>query len=238
MRVTFIDGAEVELLNFSSVEQYSFLRAVGVAGAALGGKANLPTLKSDVIYVLRNPYDHPRYLTSFPFELIAVNAEENRPFQFLYQFAHEMGHLMAQAGLRIRDQHRHCWIEEAICGAYSIYCMRIATENGEDWVRAGAAVYLSEYIIPSYGKPEIVDARWYRENSSHLQQADRLTDKIKPLSWLIADVLDAGEFISDNVALINTPLTSNISAYFEEWERRCSSDKNVPSLLRDRLRPA
>jgi hypothetical protein len=39
-----------------------------------------------------------------PFELVSLNAEENRPFQFIYQFAHEIAHVMAQAGRRFGSE--------------------------------------------------------------------------------------------------------------------------------------
>ena len=235
MRATFVEDIPVDLLNFAPVEQQGFSRAVAAVGAALGGKQSFPQLKSEVIYVVRNPYDHPRYLTEPPFELITVNAGENFPFQFLYQFAHELGHLMAQAGRRIGQAHRHCWIEEAICGAYSVHCMRTASQNGADWFPIGAADYLTDYINPTYGRPEIIDAKWYQDNLSHLQSAGQLTDKIKLLSWLIANELNAGEFILDNVAIIDTPLSPSVQTYLDEWERRCSVQKNVPRLLRERL---
>jgi hypothetical protein len=235
MQIQLANGIVVHLLNFAPSELGSFSLAVQLVGNTLAAKANFPTLKSNIIHVFRNMNDCPRYVVNSPFELISLRIAENKPFQFIYQFAHEMGHLMAQAGRRFGNKDRHAWVEEAICGAHSVFCMREASQSTRDWIRNGANEYLNDYIYKNYNLTAPIDEEWYCANFPHLVQADGLTDTIQSLSRLIADELCAGEFISDNVALIDTPLTPSISEYLHDWEGRCAVGKNVPKLLRERL---
>jgi hypothetical protein len=235
MQVPLPNGVVVSLLNFAPSEHYSFLLATQLVGNVLASKAQFPTLKSNIIHVFRNLNGPPLYVVNSPCELISLHVEENKPFQFIYQFAHEMAHLMAQAGRRFGNKDRRAWIEEAICGAYSVFCMREATTHSQDWFRSGANDYLNDYINKNYSSTVTIDEEWYRENLSHLVKVDTLTDTIKPLSRLIADELSGGEFISNNVALVDTPLTPSFSEYLRDWESRCAGGKNVPKLLRERF---
>jgi hypothetical protein len=66
----------------------------------------------------------PVYVANVPFELIKVNCAENKPWQYTYQVAHEFGHLSSRSDKRHPRQDGNAWIEEVICGAYSIYAIR------------------------------------------------------------------------------------------------------------------
>jgi hypothetical protein len=115
-----------------------------------------------------------------------------------------------------------------------VYCMREASKSTDAQLQLGANAYLND-LNKEYHTAVAIDATWYKANASDLSQARELTDKIKLLSRLIVDELSAGEFISDNVALIDTPLKPIIAEYLDEWEQRCTMGKNVPRLLRERL---
>ena len=142
--------------------------------------------------------------------------------------------MMAHAGARFDTENPHHWIEEAICGAYTVYCIRAASTSSEEWLRSGAKHYLADCIDKEYSSDVSITSEWYQTNAERLGQGG-LTDRIKPLSRLIADELSEGEFISNNVALIGTPLNPAISDYLDAWELRCATGKTVPRLLRERL---
>ena len=229
-------GLDIEFLNFNQLEIHGFFLAAKAAMDTLfAGVQTMPT-KSKVVYILRNPYDHPRYLTETPFEMITVNAGENKPFQFMYQFAHEIGHLSSQSSSRWNKVGRHQWIEESLCGAFSIYCLRAAATSGDlVWFRNGAQEYLTTYVEKAYPVGSQLGSDWFTANVSTLKRLNSLDDIIKPISRLIADEFSNGEFVLDNIALGETTLNTNVDEYLDEWSKRCSLQKNVPNLLKERF---
>ena len=123
MRLPFDKNVTFELLNFDPNDN-KIATAIKIIADRISSKCTLASLKSDTIYVFKNDYDSPRYWTTPPFELVSLAKNSSDAGSFIYQLAHELGHLTAQIGLR--ETNRHNWIEEAICGAYTIDCLRAA----------------------------------------------------------------------------------------------------------------
>jgi hypothetical protein len=71
-----------------------------------------------------------------------------RPWQYTYQVAHEFGHLGTRADKRYPRLDGNKWIEEAICGAYSVYAIRAMSE-AEGPLKSGAQNYLPGGGVPS-----------------------------------------------------------------------------------------
>lgn len=236
MKIGADAGLELEFLNFSAAEGENFSYAARVCIASLFGGAPNMKVKSSVVYVLRNPFDHPRYLTDVPFEMITVNAGENKPFQFLYQLSHEMGHLSSQSSLRWKKVGSHQWIEEALCGAFSIHCLRAAAASQDMiWFRTGAREYLTTYIDKAYSSTQQLTPDWFVEHQPTLVKLNSLDDLIKPVSRIIADEFPDGAFVADNIALGDVALNPNLRDYLDDWSSRCALRANVPSFLKKRF---
>jgi len=164
--------------------------------------------------------------------LISVNAGENDWLQFAYQLAHETGHLMAQSWQRHQKPGHHSWLEEAVCGAYTIYGLRELSKNQA--AQGPAHDYLTT-VEQEYSQDTVVDAAWYGTNEKHLAASTTLIDIIKPLSRLIADEFPDGKFILDNMALIGMPPILEVAEYLQQWEKKCAGDSSVPAFLLSRL---
>jgi hypothetical protein len=118
------------LTGFSELERPLAYIATSMIANLFFPNGNYPPLRSNVISIVRNPVAPvPRYAADVPFELIMVNCAENRPWQYTYQVAHEFGHLSTRADQRHPRQDGNMWIEEAICGAYSICAIRAMSET-------------------------------------------------------------------------------------------------------------
>jgi hypothetical protein len=117
-----------ELKGFSAQERDLAALATRFTADLFFPKGDFPPLKSNVITVVRTAEPRPMYVSGAQ-ELIHVNCSENRPWQYTFQLAHELGHLASRADLRFPRQDGNLWIEEAICGAYSVYALREMSET-------------------------------------------------------------------------------------------------------------
>jgi hypothetical protein len=227
------NGKSIYLLNYYDFPDFNTnLHSVL---AATVGKYGFPTsMRSDEIFVFSNTNNNPRYLSEpRKAEIISLDVKGNFPHQFTYQFSHELGHLMAQGWQRHQKPGQHVWIEEAICGAYSLYCMRALAGLPKSPLQQGAEDYLLN-CMPEYAEATI-DAQWYRTNKQHLHAATGLTDTIMLLSRLIADRFPSGCFIDDNIKLADVPLDTDLTNYLSHWASRCTRSENVPQLLQQSL---
>ena len=234
MKIQLCNDVTALLLNFSAAERGQFAEATQEIFKVTAEKYGFPSLRSSEIYVFRNLDDiAPRYLNEPAAEFISLTVEGNFPLKFAYQLAHETGHLMSQNWKRFGKAGHHPWIEEAICGAYTIYCLReLAKIDG--WWKTEGQKYLTDDIEREY-PPTTLDRDWYKTNKSHLEAALGLTEIIKPLSRLIADQFLDGEFVVDNKALVDMPPMSDVTDYLAEWKSRCARESALPALLQSRL---
>lgn len=220
------------LTGFSKVREPDVFIAAEWLVSLFTRAATLPRLKSSIVTVSRAAIDTPLYVHAAN-ELILLNCAINRPFQFAYQFSHEFGHLMAQAQSRLLQSGRHDWIKEAICGAYSVYAIRRMAAEGPMLLRDGAHSYLETCIQAEYYSQRHVDKTWFAEHREEIVTANNLNDRIKLISGMIADELHRGEFVNDNVSLINVPLNEDVRTYLRDWRANCHQYKCVPSILQN-----
>jgi hypothetical protein len=148
-----------ELCDFGDPEKPNAHIATRMTAALFFPNGDYPPLRSDVIRIVRDPNaSTPMYRADVSFELIIVNSEEDRPWQYTHQVAHEFGHLSTCSDKRHPRQDGNMWIEEAICGAYSIYAIRKMSE-AEGALKGGAQEYLHN-CLNDYHSHE-VDADWF-----------------------------------------------------------------------------
>ena len=120
------------------------------------------------------------------------------------------------------------WIEEAICGAYSIYAIRAMSE-AEGPLKSGAQEYLHTGLNDH--RSDEVDAGWFARHLPEFRTATTLTAPLMKLSGYITTRLPVGQVIADNRAIMDTPLNGDHSAYLSDWKRRCKGPRTVPALL-------
>jgi hypothetical protein len=168
------------------------------------------------------------YAFGTPNELIYVNCAENKPWQFTFQLAHEFGHLASRSDLRFPRQDGNAWIEEAICGAYSVYAIRAMSEI-DGPLKEGAQLYLRDGF-KNYSPTE-VNAHWFAQNLASFRAASNLTEDLEKLSGYIEARLPVRQVIADNRAILDTPLNNELSEYLSDWKSRCVGANTVPALL-------
>jgi hypothetical protein len=218
-----------ELCGFSEQEKLMAHIATTMTADHFFPNGNYPPLRSNVIRIMRNPTaPTPVYVANVPFELIIVNSAENRPWQYTYQVAHEFGHLSSRSDKRHPRQDGNQWIEEVICGAYSVYAIRAMSE-AEGPLKDGAQEYLHKHLN-DYRSDE-VDADWFARHLPEFKTATKLTTPLRKLSGYIAARLPLGQVIADNRAIIDTPLNNDHWAYLSDWKKRCNGPHTIPALL-------
>lgn len=224
--VPFTDSISFELHGFTAID---IPRAAHFAADQLFPSRKFPPLRSNVIRVVCDDSRAPFYAIDSPIELISLNCAPNAPWQFTYQFSHELGHLTARNQLRFKKPGEHRWIEEVLCGAYSVYVLHQMSKLGPP-LGPNAQKYLDDHITEDYSA-DGVDHAWFVEESANILLAKCLTKSIMKISGLVADRFLSGEFISDNVALGETPPNENVLAYLDDWKARCGRTASVPQLL-------
>jgi hypothetical protein len=219
----------LELCGFSEQERLMAHIATTMTADLFFPNGNYPPLRSNVIRIMRDPTaPTPVYVANVPFELIKVNCAENKPWQYTYQVAHEFGHLSSRSDKRHPRQDGNAWIEEVICGAYSIYAIR-AMSKAEGPMKSGAQDYLDN-CLNDYRSHE-VDANWFARHLPEFRTATTLTAPLMKLSGYIAARLPIGQVIADNRAIMDSPLNEDHWAYLSEWKKRCKGPNTVPALL-------
>lgn len=233
MKINIGSGYDAVLLNFSSCERPFYGLATSELFKMTAGKHGFPKMRSSEIYIFRNMHDEfPRYLSEPNAEFISLHVDENKPLQFSYQLSHEISHLLAQNWKRHDGFHGKLWIEEALCGATSLFCIyEMAKHDG--WWRHAVDNYFEDYFNIAY--PEMnIDADWFTRCSVELSAATALTGSVKLVSRQIVDNFSDGSFISDNIKLDGLPVERDLRRHLENWEGICGPS-SVPGFLLERF---
>jgi hypothetical protein len=170
-----------------------------------------PPLKSNPVHVVReDPAEHPApmHVSNTFYELILLICGINFPWQFTYQFAHELIHLLARSNLRFGQPGRHIWIEEALTGAGSLYALqKMAAEGGPD-LKQGAADYLADGM--AWYSADGVNRDWFSANRVEILASTGETSLTAKIATAIVDGCPDGTWLFDNRALIGTPLNADL----------------------------
>jgi hypothetical protein len=218
-----------ELCGFTDREKPLAYKATVVTARLLFPNDDFPPLRTNVIRIMRILTEPcPRYVAQVPLELILVNCAEDRPWQYTYQVAHEFGHLATRSDMRHPRQDGNMWIEEAICGACSVYAIRAMSET-EGPLKSGAQDYLQHHL--SDYRSDEVDGDWFARHLPEFRTATNLTAPLMKLSGYIAARLPLSQVIADNRAIMDNPLNEDHSSYLSDWKKRCKGPLTVPTLL-------
>lgn len=226
-------SAEVSFAFHRFAPNWTLIAAAEI-GKYLVPDGCFPQLKSNPVHVVReDPADQPvpLHVTNMPYELILLNCGVNAPWQFTYQFAHELTHLLARSNLRLGQAGRHSWIEETLCGAGSVYALRKMAAEGVADLKQGAKEYLEKYM--PWHSAAGVDRQWFAANSAEILAASTETALTAKIATAIVDTCPDGSWLFDNRALIGTPLNPDLDQYLAAWQKMTPYGAGeVPALLR------
>lgn len=185
-----------------------------------------------------------------PYE-IRINARDTYWSQYVYQFSHELCHVMTNFDRH--KNHRHKWFEESLCELASLFVLRQLAETwrthppfdiskASDFAPSHAAY--SERIESKYPGPDDGDyARWLTENIDALE-----ADPIKrDLNGVVAVAL-LNQFRNDPVLwrdcgalnLWDPTSDATFSDYLDSWTKclkNRGSKVTTPAVVRKVLLP-
>ena len=151
--------------------------------------------------------------------------------RYAYQFAHEMGHILANCDHRKPGQ--NLWFEEALCETSSLYMlsrMHHAWEtappypNWKDW-----GIHFDDYLNTLLAErarrlpPDITMKQWLAANLPELQKQDRLTERSKLVAAYLFPIFQDYPAGWQTLNSINTdPADAGLpfDAYLAAWKSR------------------
>ena len=173
--------------------------------------------------------------------------------QFVYQFAHELCHVLTNFDRCIG--HRHKWFEESLCELASLYALRRASETwAAGHLESSGLLRPVEFatnhrtyaagIAAAYVSPAAVDLpRWLNENIAALEANPVLRDlngvvavallepfQRRPALWRDCSVLNHWDARED----------CTFGDYLDSWEaclRRAGSVAGAPAVVRNAFLP-
>ncbi|WEK50283.1 MAG: hypothetical protein P0Y66_22005 [Candidatus Kaistia colombiensis] len=121
------------------------------------------------------------------------------------------------------------WIEEAMCGAYSLVGLK-SLNNLDDWWRENGLPYLEGILQGAYAFGQ-VDAEYVSARANALCAANHLSDDIQPISGLIFSKIASDRIIEDNIALSRVPVGTDVATFLRAWAKECGGATTTPELL-------
>ncbi len=196
--------------------------------------------------------DHPRSLYDYrPYE-IRINAKVTLWSKCVYQFSHELCHVLANFD-RCRG-HKHKWFEESICEMASLYVLRrlsVVWRVNPPPTIIGAVQYASSYAtyVDNFAAKYDVPPRgeldeWLASNIPAMEKNSTIRDLNAIVSLSLLDC-----FLKDSVLwreighlnLWNSHDDETFEDYLESWEevllKSSLNAGRVPAIMRDIFYP-
>lgn len=217
-----------EFRNFEPNSVEAVRSAAAAAAKLIFADGIFPPTKSDPVYVDRVDEGSALLVANSANQIIQVRCSHHLTWEFIYQYSHELGHLATRADVRFFKAGSHPWIEEALCGACSVFVT-------EQIVKAPCftdeeVAACTKFIQSNYSGSG-VDASWLSQNVVALKRATEASPLTRRLGGWIADRFPAGEFLSDNRVLKDVPLIPDLEKYLNRWSVECAHPENVADAL-------
>ena len=149
--------------------------------------------------------------------------------QMVYQFAHEMTHILCDYD----DKHRPTkWFEESLCETASLFVLRKMAQTWKtnppypNWKDYSASLdaYTAEILPRTKPPPGKTFVQWYGENSEALRgnATDRARNQI--VAGMLLPLLEAEPEAWQSIEQLNKevfPGPYTFSDYLRAWHRRC-----------------
>ncbi len=179
-----------------------------------------------------------------------ISARDTFWCQYVYQFAHELCHLMINSDRH--TAHRHRWFEECLCELASLFVLHRLSVTWIDDPPPGVAeatrfapelVKYAEYVAARYSAPD-APPQWLADNSATLEAAGcarALTGAVAVL--LLRAFLDHPALWRDcaRLNLWDAAANRTFADYLDSWAaslRENGLEPRVPSLLAQLFFPA
>jgi hypothetical protein len=173
---------------------------------------------------------------------VRLTADKTYWAQYTYQFAHEMGHILANCDHRKAGP--NLWFEEALCETSSLFVlsrMHHAWEtappypNWKDW-----GIHFDEYLDKLLAErarrlpPDMTMKQWLAANLPELQKQNRLTERSKLVAAYLFPLFQDDPAGWQTLNAINTdPADAGLpfDAYLQAWKNRLP-EKQKPFLAK------
>ena len=191
-----------------------------------------PTLQKHPI-VVSQTVDDPKAL----YELrdghayhIQLTAKNRHWCQYVFQFAHELGHIMCNFR---KENHANLWFEESICELASLYAL---SKIGNKWAKVhnntNAKSYAQEFEkyrihrIKESSYPENFQLNaWWNQNRSILSKNPHLRKQNIWIALTLYDLFDQNPSIAWSTCfyLNNSPThrKADFEQYLQTWKNAC-----------------
>lgn len=164
--------------------------------------------------------------------VLLLSASDKYWAQYIYQFAHEFGHVACNFRRADLRENRFQWLEEAICGAVSLYCLEYMAQNWpfppghrSHGFSDSMWSYLSERRRTYLVGGKIEDVRgWYLERAEDLSRTRALTSLNRPFAVWLVDRLrhDPSGFAGLRYLNLGSPDRSlSLTEHLLRWKRYC-----------------
>lgn len=178
-----------------------------------------------------------------PVVTLHLNTRDRRWAQYVFQFGHELGHVMANYRRVDFRTNPHQWLEEACCGALTIFCMdrmgRRAMADPASPVH-GLAAELIQYAEDrrrDYERDGVVVApqRWLAAHAAELSAARGLVAPATAfVTWLERHFQEQPKLIPSLRYLNQWSPTEvgSLGSHLQRWRERAPAGRNgLPLLL-------
>ena len=175
--------------------------------------------------------------------LILINSSERHWSQYVYQLSHELGHVLCNFRRNDLGVNRFQWLEEALCGAMSLFVMERLAANwpigpGEDGAHYAPSVadYAQErrriYALHS----RITNLRaWYLAHFEALCETRGFVAINQPASIWLADRFHEEPSLIASMRYLNVwpnDRSASLTEYLLRWKRHCLAGREgLPALL-------
>lgn len=170
-----------------------------------------PELRSQTITIICNrAISSPMYVANGNNEVIIVNSEHDRPWQYAFQIARELGHLSASQWNSHPREEGHMRIEEALCECHSLKALQEMSKIDGD-LQCGTVAYCS-ILDKKYSNAE-VNPEWFSHNGIASSQATSLTSEALYMSRYIVKNVYNENILRDNRLINQLPVGLSLNEH-------------------------
>lgn len=170
--------------------------------------------------------------------VVQLTARDERWYQYVYQFSHELCHVMSNFDHKDRvggkvSAHNQ-WFEEALCETASLYGLKrlaqVWAERPPSRNLAGYAAVLEQYAARLAAQPHRhLDAgktleSWYAEHRAELERSPYLREKNELVAAQLLALFERDPGLWRAIAYLNPQLASAakpFTAYLGDWYAAC-----------------
>jgi hypothetical protein len=180
--------------------------------------------------------------------IVQLDVEDTNWAQFVYQFSHELTHILARREGAKANRHPNKWFEEVLCVAASLFTLRrlavtprtpppqLSRDNYPPFLRRYADHHMSK---PGRQLPAgLTLAKWYKENADSLRHENERSEEARDKQYLIASqllpVFERNPELWESVGYLNAgkpDKADSFESYLNKWH--ANSPEQHKRLIRE-----